>query len=502
MAERALPIFDTQAEKEEYDAVLQSSLINRSPSLLRIAQYIGRKYFEGDAGSLKEYNIAVEALGKSSGFDPKKDSIVRVEAHRLRKKFDEYYQTEGRNHYLRVIVRPGQYIPEFIPQIPPPPVITPRTDSTSEDDASVTEIPPAAPLPSTPSAWLRPFPVVLLLVVATSLALGPLLYFQARSHDHVTDPPVRIAAGATTGSYTVSASGFNWRTDSWFSGGTAVVAERARVNYPDASLHSQRQGDFDYNIPLQPGPYELRLFFAPRLAGGNALDPVQTRRFDVLANGAKIMDSLDPSAAMPHPNEWIVRVFRGIAAASDGRLHLSFRSRVDFAYVSGIELTAGDRRRLLPLRMVAKASSFTDSSGRVWGFERFVEGGTLVTRTARFPKTLDPNLYSGERYGSFSYKIPVARGRRYTLRLHFSETWFDPALGQGGVGSRRFDVYANGIPLLEDFDIMREAGGPYKPIIKEFYDLRPDLEGYIVLSFLPRVNFACINALELLDETR
>ncbi len=55
----------------------------------------------------------MDALGKPVDFDPKRDSIVRVEVHRLRKKIDAFYRTEGADHPLRLVIDPGKYIPRF-----------------------------------------------------------------------------------------------------------------------------------------------------------------------------------------------------------------------------------------------------------------------------------------------------------------------------------------------------------------------------------------------------
>ena len=54
------------------------------------------------------------------------------------------------------------------------------------------------------------------------------------------------------------------------------------------------------------------------------------------------------------------------------------------------------------------------------------------------------------------------------------------------------------MPLLVDFDLFREAG--LNTVVKQFHGLTP-ADGYINLTFTPRVNYACINALELIDET-
>jgi len=143
MASRAIP----NTEQEELESVLRSKVLTRSPSVLKIAEYIVRKYLEGEAGSLKEYNIAVEALGKPAEFDPKRDSIVRVEAHRLRKKITEFYQTEGADHILQVVIDPGHYSPRFVPKIP--------LEAPSEvQEVSLPEIVPVVP-ESSKSRWGR-----------------------------------------------------------------------------------------------------------------------------------------------------------------------------------------------------------------------------------------------------------------------------------------------------------------------------------------------------------
>jgi hypothetical protein len=83
-----------------------------------------------------------------------------------------------------------------------------------------------------------------------------------------------------------------------------------------------------------------------------------------------------------------------------------------------------------------------------------------------------------------------------------AETWFGPDGPQGGgASSRRFDVLANGAPLLRDFDLFREAGGSYRGIARTFHGLAPAPDGYITLDFVPRVNNACVNAIELAEES-
>src|SRR6266446_4405162 len=95
-------------ERAELEALLSSGIFARSPSLATFLQYVCERYFEGQASSIKEYNVAVEALGRPANFDQKRDSIVRVEAHRLRKRLRLYYEGEGAGHNVRIIVPAGQ----------------------------------------------------------------------------------------------------------------------------------------------------------------------------------------------------------------------------------------------------------------------------------------------------------------------------------------------------------------------------------------------------------
>src|SRR5437870_403628 len=51
-------------EKAEVEHVLASGIFDRSPGLAQLLTYVCNKYFEGRASEVKEYNIAIEALGR------------------------------------------------------------------------------------------------------------------------------------------------------------------------------------------------------------------------------------------------------------------------------------------------------------------------------------------------------------------------------------------------------------------------------------------------------
>jgi hypothetical protein len=58
---------------------------------------------------LSEYCIAVDGLGRSSGFDPKGDATVRVQIARLRAKLKEFYAGEGDASPLRLHIPLGTH---------------------------------------------------------------------------------------------------------------------------------------------------------------------------------------------------------------------------------------------------------------------------------------------------------------------------------------------------------------------------------------------------------
>ena len=63
-------------------------------------------------GVLKESVIAVEVFGRPpSRFNPQADSIVRVEARRLRARLAAYYQAEGQASPIRIELPVGSYVP-------------------------------------------------------------------------------------------------------------------------------------------------------------------------------------------------------------------------------------------------------------------------------------------------------------------------------------------------------------------------------------------------------
>jgi len=98
----------------ELDRILSSATFIRSKRLGRFLRFTVEQCLEGRQNSLKEYLVGVEVFNKLETFDPRIDSIVRVEARRLRSKLERYYQTEGREDEIVIQFRKGSYVPMIL----------------------------------------------------------------------------------------------------------------------------------------------------------------------------------------------------------------------------------------------------------------------------------------------------------------------------------------------------------------------------------------------------
>jgi hypothetical protein len=161
-----------------------------------------------------------------------------------------------------------------------------------------------------------------------------------------------------------------------------------------------------------------------------------------------------------------------------------------------------------PIRIRAGwTSSWQDSERQQWQADAYFLGGNALVRTtnpAQQTNSMAPDteLYASERWGHFSYAVPVAEGR-YRVTLKFCEGHYGRHnTGVGGVGSRVFDVYCNGVTLLKNFDILKEAGGEGRPLDRAFAGIRPNAQGKILLSFVPTDGMACVNGIEVVEDSR
>jgi hypothetical protein len=97
----------------QLDKILHGRTLHGSESLKSFLRFVVDKAAENDENQLKEYVIATEVFGRGSDFDSRIDSVVRVQAGRLRTKLQEYYSTEGKDDLIIIDLPKGQYTPVF-----------------------------------------------------------------------------------------------------------------------------------------------------------------------------------------------------------------------------------------------------------------------------------------------------------------------------------------------------------------------------------------------------
>jgi hypothetical protein len=105
---------------EQLEKVLQSRTLQNSESLKAFLRFVVEKTIADRDAPLKEYTIATEVFGRNSDYDPRIDSVVRVQAGRLRTKLQEYYTTEGKSDQIIIDLPKGHYHPVFNRQHPEP----------------------------------------------------------------------------------------------------------------------------------------------------------------------------------------------------------------------------------------------------------------------------------------------------------------------------------------------------------------------------------------------
>ena len=99
--------------RAQLDRILRSRAFRESERLQRFLKFAVECALEGTLDRLKESLLGRVVFDRGSKFDPRTDSIVRVESQRLRKKLREYYEVEGRADPVSIIFKAGSYVPTF-----------------------------------------------------------------------------------------------------------------------------------------------------------------------------------------------------------------------------------------------------------------------------------------------------------------------------------------------------------------------------------------------------
>jgi TolB-like protein len=99
--------------RAELDRILASKGFVSAGRVSRLLRHVVDKTLAGESDQLKEYSVGIEVFERDAAYDPRLDSIVRVEAGRLRSKLDEYYNGDGAVSDIRITLPRGGYSAAF-----------------------------------------------------------------------------------------------------------------------------------------------------------------------------------------------------------------------------------------------------------------------------------------------------------------------------------------------------------------------------------------------------
>lgn len=113
--ERAADLNDCRALVRR---ITRSTAFAKSERLSSLLVYICDVTFQGNSKDLNEQNIGTAVFGRPPDYDCSIDGIVRTQASRLRARLDRYFQNEGVDEPLQIVIPRGGYVPFFEARLP------------------------------------------------------------------------------------------------------------------------------------------------------------------------------------------------------------------------------------------------------------------------------------------------------------------------------------------------------------------------------------------------
>jgi hypothetical protein len=102
--------------RELVDRVITSSVFSKSKRLSSLLTHVCDLTLNGRANEVNEQKIGEAVFGRPPGYDSAVDGIVRTQASRLRQRLDLYFEGEGANEPIRIVIPRGGYVPFFEPR--------------------------------------------------------------------------------------------------------------------------------------------------------------------------------------------------------------------------------------------------------------------------------------------------------------------------------------------------------------------------------------------------
>ena len=421
--------------RAELERIVASEPFRPSAQLQAFLRFVVEATLKGEAERIRAFTIAVEAFGRDRDFDPQSDPIVRVEAARLRRVIELYYNGVGADDPVEIVVPRGGYVPRFRyrgrERAPPQPEVRERETAAP---------PPPAPAPR---RTFRYAAAALLLLIAAALG-GALLLRQPAWQSASLAPPAAPEPARLRSPFPLLLV-------------DPVAAELAAVAPALATIRARladaiaRFDDIEVVVdpaaaslpPREPGaPNVYRLAIGgERGADGSPTVTLQVTDQDgavVWSRGFVARSAPDPDAAI----DKLVRVVAPALAQPYGviyareRLALA-RPGVDWRYrclLDGIEYRrtldtakSGEHARVRDCleRTVASDPSFPSAQAAL----AFVLMREFYAGESRDPKGLDDALRLALR--AVELKPGSARARHVLMNILFARGSVEPAMREG-----------------------------------------------------------------------
>ena len=279
---------------------------------------------------------------------------------------------------------------------------------------------------------------------------------------------------------------FDFSSDSRREGDLTDINEKGLMSY-DRQTHKDAYYFYRANWSTQP---------TLRLVGRRYVD----RAYAVI--DAKAYSNAAQAGLFLNGNEvGLAPCTNGICSWRSVRLSQGANELIVKAQIAGVAITDSlhwslpHSERVVNIK-AGDIAGYASKDGTRFGSDAYFAGGTAHgvnppdTAQADRINVLadDEHLYDSFREGEFSYRVPLPNGR-YRVQLKFAEPTATAP------DERVFDVAANEVVQLHEFDILKAAGGRLKGVDR-FFDVAVD-KGLLVLAFRPRRGAALVSALSI-----
>jgi hypothetical protein len=159
----------------------------KSARLSSLLLFVTKESLVGRPEELREQLIGERVFGRSVGYDPRDDNIVRSHASRLRQRLDAYFLQEVTNEEIRVSIPRGSYVPLF-ERVKPSSAVEPLSSypalhSAVEQHEVVDR--PSAPRDTPIAPGRNSFPWLMSAVALLLMTVTGIWFFAARSRSAV-----------------------------------------------------------------------------------------------------------------------------------------------------------------------------------------------------------------------------------------------------------------------------------------------------------------------------